>query len=612
MPGRGAAMTRHDQPYPVSSKPSAPPSLHFSFSSSRSIIDRNLPTHVLNIYDGVPLPNQAFGVCKAPLQELTTQNMNPAIVSSAKRGPSSDRQYDEHAKKSKISQANPEVDSINLSSILLLPSPGIQIGSSSSATISEDKPHAGLQAMPVLEQKVLEESVLNAFEYSDNVIVLGEKIFPVPIGSEINSFLKFKRAHPNSGGRAHALTYPQRTIPTCWNVAVQKPSDRTLLAFYCPGIRSAILCLAAVHLHDHTPDKENGDRVIHNYAFGYRAIQLHKRTVAYLRDLLNCKQDGSPIEILSLLIILSTIDALRIEHQTKAPFEPAWYQGLRLAEKYLDNMGQKPAFLEEECWNQKIPKRIRDTLPFNFRESPPTSPQHPQPTSLHISQAVLVARGIILTQASSEDVWTIHGGCGTSPKLLHIMSQINYCATRFHQDNRSIVVPLTAKKLLQLLYELKSTESAESSIDSTTKVIEQTAYAWLLTAIIYLRCRVQRYPPSHRYVRRHLAALAKCIQAVPASGLFFTANAPILPVFILGLLSVKNRGVAQDWFETVLQVPVRSTVPPIYEALKRTWEWKQIWPSAKNLPRLIQEREPWWEKLVDRLLIETGGMLCFM
>jgi len=181
-------------------------------------------------------------------------------------------------------------------------------------------------------------------------------------------------------------------------------------------------------------------------------------------------------------------------------------------------MGQKPAFLEEECWNQKIPKRIRDTLPLNFRESPPTSPQHPQPTSLHISQAVLVARGIILTQvtsklpqperfvpieeshrfswllqASSEDVWTIHGGCGTSPKLLHIMSQINYCATRLHQDNRSIVVPLTAKKLLQLLYELKSTESAESSIDSTTKVIEQTAYAWLLTAIIYLRCRVQRY-----------------------------------------------------------------------------------------------------------------------
>ncbi|KAI8402296.1 hypothetical protein FOFC_17603 [Fusarium oxysporum] len=505
------------------------------------------------------LGDQAFGVCKAPLQELTTQNANLATVSSAKRRSASDCQYDEHAKKSKISQANPEVDSINLSSILLLPCTGTQIGSSSLATISEDKPHAGLQAISVLDLKALEESALNAFEYSDNVIVLGEKIFPVPIGSEINSFLKFKRAHPNSGGRAHALTYPQRAMPVCWNVAVQKPSDRTLLAFYwfaictgksfisetnpwldfitfqnSPGIRSAVLCLAAVYLHDHTPDKENGNRVIHNHAFGYRAIELHKCTVAYLRDLLNCKQDGSSTEILSLLIILSTIDTLRIEHRMKAPFEPAWYQGLRLAEKYLDKREQKPAFSEEECWNHEIPKRIKDTLPFSFRESPPTrqkssqltshhethptSPTGTPSTSLYISQAVLVARGIILTQvmsklpqperfapieeshrfswllqASSEDVWTIHGGCGTSPKLLHIISQINYCATRLHQDNRSIVVPLTAKKLLQLLYELKSTESAASFIDSTTNVIERTAYAWLLTAIIYLRCRVQRY-----------------------------------------------------------------------------------------------------------------------
>jgi hypothetical protein len=98
-----------------------------------------------------------------------------------------------------------------------------------------------------------------------------------------------------------------------------------------------------------------------------------------------------------------------------------------------------------------------------------------------------------LLQASSEDVWTIHGGCGVSPKLLHTMSQISYCAARLHQDNQSIVVPITAKKLLQLLYKLKPTESVEPFIDPTMKMIERTAYAWLLAAIIYLRCRVQRY-----------------------------------------------------------------------------------------------------------------------
>ncbi|KAG8352491.1 hypothetical protein FVEN_g9524 [Fusarium venenatum] len=630
--------------------------------------------------------NQALGGGRAPLQELTTQDANQITVRSVKRGQADDRVYDERAKKPKISHENPELDSINLSSILSLPNPGLQIDPRDSDTISEDQLHAGLHAMSVLELKALEESVLSAFEYSDNVVVLGEKKFPVPTGSEINSFLKFKRTHPDLGGRVHVLKYPQRAMPDCWNTAVQKPSDRILLAFYwfaictgkslipetnpwldfvifqnSPGIRSAILCLAAVHLHDHAPDRGNGYRVISNNAFGYRAIQLHKRTVAYLRNLLGRKQDGSSSEVISLIIILSTIDTLRIEYRMKAPFEPAWYQGLRLAEKHLDKMRQKTPFWEEECWNQKIPKSLKDTLPMGLAESrptrqkcsqltslhethptsptetPPISPQHPQLTRFRISQAVVVARGIIfaqvmwklpqpetfvpteesrrfswLLQPSSEDVWTIHGGCGVSPKLLHIMSQINYCATRLHQNNQSIVVPITAKKLLQLLYKLKPTGSVEPSIDSTMKMIEQTAYAWLLTAIIYLQCRVQRYPPSHTCVSRHLKALAKCIQAIPASGPYFTADAPILPVFLLGLLSVEHKGVAQDWFERVLQVPVRSTVPPIYQALKRTWEWKQIWPSAKNLPYSIREREPWWEKLVDRLLDEAGGMLCFM
>jgi hypothetical protein len=64
-----------------------------------------------------------------------------------------------------------------------------------------------------------------------------------------------------------------------------------------------------MHLHDHVSDKRNEDRVIRNHGFGYRAIQLHKRAVAYLRNLLDCKQDGSSSEIISLLIILSTIDA---------------------------------------------------------------------------------------------------------------------------------------------------------------------------------------------------------------------------------------------------------------------------------------------------------------
>ncbi|KAH7258047.1 hypothetical protein BKA59DRAFT_452078 [Fusarium tricinctum] len=114
----------------------------------------------------------------------------------------------------------------------VLSNPDIHIVLSNSATVSEEKPHADLQALSVLELETLEESALHAFEYSDHVVVFGEKRFAVPVSSEINSFLKFKRAHPNSGGKAHVLTNPQRAMPACWNTAVQKPSGRSLLSFY--------------------------------------------------------------------------------------------------------------------------------------------------------------------------------------------------------------------------------------------------------------------------------------------------------------------------------------------------------------------------------------------
>ncbi|KAM5360508.1 hypothetical protein ACJZ2D_013684 [Fusarium nematophilum] len=609
-----------------------------------------------------------FWEFKASLLSFTPPYVTSITTTSAKRRQTENLACGPRTKKPKISHATSPTYLIKSSSISVLPKPDVQTDPSNPATISENEPHAHTQATSLLEPRGLGEAVARAFEYSNNLVVFEEKKFAVLMGSEINSFLKFKRADANSGGKAHALVYPHRSMPAGWNAVVQKPLDRTLLAFYwfafctgrslipatnpwldfvifhnSPGICCAILCLAAVHLHDHVPDKQNGDQVIRNYGFGYRAIQLHKHAVAYLRKLLDCKEDESSSEI-----------TLRIEHRKEAPSESTWYQGLRVAEKHLDKMGGKPRFWEEKRWKQKIPKTLKDTLPLGFGEcrqltrphdsqptthllqTQPTNTQHSRRASLHISQAVLVARGIILAQvmsklpppeefaadqessrfswllqASSEDVWTIHGGCGVWPKLLHMMSQINYCAARLHQDDQSVVVPLTARKLLQLLYQLKPSGSADSIIDPATKMIERTGYAWLLAAIIYLRCRVQRFPPTHRYVRTLLEDLANCIQAVPASGPHFTANAPILPVFLLGLLSTKHRRVAQDWFERVLQVPVRSTVPPIYEAMKLTWGWARTWPSASNIPLVIREREPWWEKLVDRLMAEAGGMLCF-
>lgn len=47
---------------------------------------------------------------------------------------------------------------------------------------------------------------------------------------------------------------------------------------------------------------------------------------------------------------------------------------------------------------------------------------------------------------------------------------------------------------------------------------------------------------------------------MPTSGSHFTAQAPLLPVFFLGLLATEtvHKDVSMDWFEQVVQTPVRS------------------------------------------------------
>ena len=62
-----------------------------------------------------------------------------------------------------------------------------------------------------------------------------------------------------------------------------------------------------------------------------------------------------------------------------------------------------------------------------------------------------------------------------------------------------------------------------------------------------------RYPRNHPDVRKKAKELASCIKIMPCSGPLFTAQAPLFPVFLLGLVSVDkaNSDVAQYWFETV-------------------------------------------------------------
>lgn len=162
-----------------------------------------------------------------------------------------------------------------------------------------------------------------------------------------------------------------------------------------------------------------------------------------------------------------------------------------------------------------------------------------QLTSLRVSQSIIVGRGVILAQpmmalpspkhfdpekeasrfgwllyGTEEEMYTIHGGCGFSRKLLHVLGQITYCAARLQQDGGSPITPMTAQFLLTLLQEMRQWSSESTSwaqakinpptiewvrqqvgdyvIDHRGAMTAVTAEAWRFAALVYLQCRALR------------------------------------------------------------------------------------------------------------------------
>ena len=63
--------------------------------------------------------------------------------------------------------------------------------------------------------------------------------------------------------------------------------------------------------------------------------------------------------------------------------------------------------------------------------------------------------------------------------------------------------------------------------------------------------------------------LAHCVRIMPTSGIIFTAQAPLLPVFFLGVLGTtsKHREICKYWMDMVMKIPVRSVRPIIAYAV---------------------------------------------
>lgn len=339
------------------------------------------------------------------------------------------------------------------------------------------------------------------------------------------------------------------------------------------GVIAAIQSLAGIYIYDYQPTDVVKHRV--NQRFMHAENRLGQ--LLELADSLDSEQVA---ELVTISAILSMQDIVLVERRRQRPYLPRWLEGFQLCEYFLRKNDKGSRFWHKE---------------------------NVQTDSLHMSQAVIIGRGLILAQpmmplpsprefdytseaerfnwllyGSKKEAFEIHGGCGFSKRLLHAMSQVTCFTARLQQDPKSLMLPKMALRLEDQLMNMRqwSPESTsfersqeipqpvewvrevsmEYRISTSAEMTDITAEAWRLAAVLYFQCRLLRLPRNHPLVVSNVADLAKCITIMPTSGSHFTAQAPLFPVFLLGLLGTvpAHKDVAIGWFENVVRTPVRS------------------------------------------------------
>ncbi|KAF4464582.1 hypothetical protein FALBO_8576 [Fusarium albosuccineum] len=354
------------------------------------------------------------------------------------------------------------------------------------------------------------------------------------------------------------------------------------------------------------------------------------------------REVGGGSEVITMSIFLSMQNIVLTEWRLKNPASNCWLEGFKYGEFFLQTTD---------------PGRLGGKVQYTPRR---------------ISQSVIVGQSLVLTHSlialpslapleefnrfnwllygNERDLLEIHGGCGFSRKLLHRISQVTSYAARLQQGPVSTCASITQHDIHreQYIYHEQYRELLEMKqwsregttwedmqtrpqtiewvrsmpdntiIDSKRDIVDVIAEAWRITAIIYLQCRLLRRPRNHPELVANMTDLAKCVRVMPTSGSYFTPQALLLPVFFLGMLATvpEHQDVSRDWFEKVIQVPIWSSAPSLYQALKRIWSWIDTdieIPSVPSaLPEHIEERMPWWEHLVSSIGQKEDGVLCFI
>ncbi|KAH7303570.1 fungal-specific transcription factor domain-containing protein [Stachybotrys elegans] len=443
--------------------------------------------------------------------------------------------------------------------------------------------------------------------------------FPKPMPSSLGLYVKMSAIDKKLWDFYMYNWSPGRSIlePNIWKDFAQMHSNS--------GIIAAILSLAGLYVYDYNPQISIKSRVEALLAEAKGCLD------ALIMDPVRVETDSNASdELMTLFVVLSMQDIVRPESRRKTPDPPRWLEGFNNCERIIQRTDQGARF-----WNK----------------------HKTEPTSLRKSLLVTVGNTLILSQileplprphefdfkkeeprfgwllyGTREQTYEIHPGCGFSRKLLHVIRQITFWSARLQQERESPMAQAMTKalygelnKMKQWAPDVQEWELANaipmpvdhlknrpgSQVNTWKGVALFTAEAWRIAAMIYLQCRLMRLPPKHADVMSNLQDLCLCIRAMPTQGNYFTAQAPLFPVFLLWLLASTedHRSAADDWFQAVVNAPMRSSVRPLFEGLKRIREhWTP--PTCDHLPPAIRNRQAWWESLVKKILEQQDERFC--
>lgn len=378
-------------------------------------------------------------------------------------------------------------------------------------------------------------------------------------------------------------------------------------------VKHALLALSAGYWLHFNPNEEILARANNHY----------RRATKLLTDEINnpdSRKVGKDDAVVSAMLLLFLDDAVTFELRGKKN-ESRWRSGARTARWILTSSDPGQRY-----WKSKNVQcsaaRISNANYVAFVEllaQPVTRLKLEDTDQLYLW----------LLQGTEEESREIHGGTGMCPKLLHVYAQITSLCARMASQPYSTILPHGGHALLDMLTNFRQSSNLSNGYPTTeallrscsldkdgkvtcrTKVVELTAEAWVATAKIYLLCRFFRKPRSHPDVRAHLNTLIKCISWCPCQGKLFTSQSPFFCIFILCMVAENevDRRAGREWFETVTSDSNnRSSVPPVWEAVKRMWTWFDTEFKEEDyddeLP--IGKRHAWWEDVVE-MLVENEG-----